>query len=71
MKPNNLLKNLGVFLAGCLVALAVLEVLLRVYNPLEIRFRPDRIVLPVNKRYIFNNADKFHQAAPHHDPHEK
>ena len=51
MKPNNLLKTLGVFLAGCLVALAVLEVLLRVYNPLEIRFRPDRIVLPVNKRY--------------------
>ncbi len=59
MKPNNLLKTLGVFLAGCLVALAVLEVLLRVYNPLEIRFRPDRIVLPVNKRYIFDNTEKF------------
>lgn len=59
MKPNNLLKTLGVFLAGCLVALAVLEVLLRVYNPLEMRFRPDRIVLPVNKRYIFDNTEKF------------
>ena len=64
MKPNNLLKTLVVFLAGCLVALAVLEVLLRVYNPLEIRFRPDRIVLPVNKRYIFNNADKFTKLPP-------
>ena len=64
MKLNNLLKTLGVFLAGCLVALAVLEVLLRVYNPLEIRFRPDRIVLPVNKRYIFNNADKFTKLPP-------
>jgi len=64
MKPNNFLKTLGVFLAGCLVALAVLEVLLRVYNPLEIRFRPDRIVLPVNKRYIFNNADKFTKLPP-------
>ena len=64
MKPNNLLKTLGVFLAGCLVALAVLEVLLRVYNPLEIRFRPDRIVLPVNKRYIFNNVDKFTKLPP-------
>src|SRR3989339_1553912 len=64
MKPNNLLKTLGVFLAGCLVALAVLEVLLRVYNPLEIRFRPDRIVLPVNRRYIFNNADKFTKLPP-------
>jgi len=59
MKPNNFLKTLGVLLAGCLVALAVLELLLRVYNPLEIRFRPDRIVLPVNKRYIFDNTEKF------------
>ena len=59
MKPHNLVKNLGVFFGGCLVALAVLEVLLRVYNPLEIRFRPDRIVLPVHKRYIFDNTEKF------------
>ena len=59
MKPHNLVKNLGVFLGGCLVALAVLEVLLRVYNPLEIRFRPDRIVLPVHKRYVFDNTEKF------------
>jgi lysophospholipase L1-like esterase len=59
MKPHNLLKNLGVCLAGCLVALAVLEVLLRVYNPLEIRFKPDRIVLPVYKRYVFDNREKF------------
>jgi lysophospholipase L1-like esterase len=59
MKPHNLWKNLGVLLGGCLVALAVLEVLLRFYNPLEIRFRPDRIVLPVHKRYIFDNTEKF------------
>jgi lysophospholipase L1-like esterase len=59
MKPHNLAKNLGVFFGGCLVALAVLEVLLWVYNPLEIRFRPDRIVLPVHKRYAFDNTEKF------------
>ncbi len=53
------LTNLSILLLGCLVALAVLEVLLRVYNPLEMRFRPDRIVLPVNKRYIFDNTEKF------------
>jgi lysophospholipase L1-like esterase len=64
LKINKALKNIGVLLGGCLVALAVLEVLLRVYNPLEIRFRPDRIVLPVNKRYIFNNADKFTKLPP-------
>ena len=53
------LTNLSILLLGCLVALAGLEVLLRVYNPLEMRFRPDRIVLPVNKRYIFDNKEKF------------
>jgi lysophospholipase L1-like esterase len=58
-KINHLLRNLGVMLGGCLVALAVLEVLLRVYNPLEIRFRPDRIVLPVHKRYVFDNTENF------------
>jgi lysophospholipase L1-like esterase len=59
MKSHNLMKNLGVCLAGCLVALVLLELGLRVYNPLEIRFRPDRIVLPVHKRYIFDNTEKF------------
>ena len=61
---NKSLKNIGVLLGGCLVALAVLEVLLRVYNPLEIRFRPDRIVLPVNKRYVIDNAGKFTKLPP-------
>ncbi len=58
------LTNASILLLGCLVALAVLEVLLRVYNPLEMRFRPDRIVLPVNKRYIFDNTEKFPTKLP-------
>jgi len=53
------MKNLGVLLGGCLVALIVLEVLLRIFHPLEIRFKPDRIVLPLHKRYIFDNTEKF------------
>jgi hypothetical protein len=58
------LKNLlGLFL-GCLVALLVLEGLLRVFHPLEIRFRPDRIVLPVNKHYLINNVGKFTKLPP-------
>jgi lysophospholipase L1-like esterase len=64
IKIKNLLKNLGVLLVGCLVALLVLEVLLRIYNPLEIRFKPDRIVLPVNKHYIINNVGKFTKLPP-------
>ncbi len=65
------LKNFSLLLLGCLVALAVLEVLLRVYNPLEMRFRPDRIVLPVHKRYIFDNAEKFPTKLPKTTIHTK
>jgi lysophospholipase L1-like esterase len=49
---------------GCMVALVALELLLRVYNPLEIRFKPDRIVLPANKRYVINNIGKFTKLPP-------
>jgi lysophospholipase L1-like esterase len=54
-----LLKNIFLLFLGCLVALAFLEIALRVYNPLEIRFKPDRIVLPVNKRYVIDNSGNF------------
>jgi lysophospholipase L1-like esterase len=52
-------KNSAVLLAGCLLALCLLEALLRLFPPMEIRFKPDRIVLPVNKRYILDNRVKF------------
>jgi lysophospholipase L1-like esterase len=64
IKIKNILKNLGVLLGGCLVALLLLEVLLRIHNPLEIRFKPNRIVLPVNKHYIINNVGKFTKLPP-------
>jgi lysophospholipase L1-like esterase len=68
---NNYLKNVSLLVLGCLVALAALEVLLRLYNPLEIRFRPDRIVLPVHKRYIFDNTAKFPTKLPKTTVHTK
>jgi lysophospholipase L1-like esterase len=71
MKPDNLWKKFGLLAGGCLVALVVLEVLLRVYNPLEIRFRPDRIVLPAHKRYIFANTEKFPTKLPPATHHTK
>jgi lysophospholipase L1-like esterase len=58
------LKNIFTILLGCLVALLFLELLLRIYNPLEIRFKPDRIVLPVNKHYLINNVGKFTKLPP-------
>jgi lysophospholipase L1-like esterase len=64
MSFKNCFKNISLIVLGCIVALVVLELLLRVYNPLEIRFKPDRIVLPVNKRYIINNVGKFTKLPP-------
>jgi lysophospholipase L1-like esterase len=37
------------------IALALLEVGLRIYNPLPFRVSGDRIVLPVHQRYTFHN----------------
>jgi hypothetical protein len=56
---RNVLKNSCLVVAGFAVALALMEVALRVYNPFEIRFKPDRIVLPVNKKYLIDNTAKF------------
>jgi lysophospholipase L1-like esterase len=63
-KIKNYLKNFSLLVLGCLVALLVLELLLRLYNPLEIRFKPDRIVLPVNKHYLIDNIGKFTKLPP-------
>ena len=64
IKIKHHLKNFAVLILGCIVALVLLEVLLRIHNPLEIRFKPDRIVLPVNKHYIINNVGKFTKLPP-------
>jgi lysophospholipase L1-like esterase len=58
-KMSNILKNFLLLLAGIILALIVLEIALRLFPPFEMRFKPDRIVLPVNKRYIFDNTEKF------------
>jgi lysophospholipase L1-like esterase len=58
-KINAILKNFLLLLGGIVLALIILEIALRLFPPFEMRFRPDRIVLPVNKRYIFDNTGKF------------
>jgi lysophospholipase L1-like esterase len=47
--------NLLLLLGGCLVALLLLEAFLRLYNPLGVRIRGDRIVLPRNFRETMTN----------------
>lgn len=71
MVLRNTINNFSSLLFGCLVGLAILEVLLRIYTPFEMRFKPDRIVLPVNKRYVFSNQEKFPTKLPPTTVHTK
>lgn len=48
--------NVLLLLGGCAAALLLLEVFLRLYNPLGVRIRGDRIVLPRNFRETMTNA---------------
>ena len=49
------MRRLGLLAIQALVTFALLEVALRIYNPLPLRVRGDRIVLPVNQKYTFDN----------------
>jgi lysophospholipase L1-like esterase len=68
---KNFLKNFLVVLAGLVLSLIILEIALRLFPPFEMRFKPDRIVLPVNKRYVFDNTAKFPTKLPPTTVHTK
>ncbi|MGB8873625.1 MAG: hypothetical protein WCC75_09545, partial [Desulfobaccales bacterium] len=48
-------KNTILFFLGLLVALAMVEVVLRIYNPLGFTMRGNKILLPVNRTQIIHN----------------
>jgi lysophospholipase L1-like esterase len=70
-KINDLIKNSLLLLAGIILALVVLEIALRLFPPFEMRFKPDRIVLPVNRRYVLDNTKKFPTKLPKTTIHTK
>src|SRR5687768_8398818 len=49
--------NLLLLAGGCAAALVLLELFLRLYNPLGVRIRGDRIVLPRNFRETMVNTE--------------
>jgi lysophospholipase L1-like esterase len=52
---NNIFKNsLAVFL-GFIIALIIIEIVLRFWQPIELRVKGNKIVLPVNRTYTINN----------------
>ena len=52
---RSLFFNLITFVVSCVIALALLEVLLRVHNPFQARIKGNRIVLLTNKTYKIKN----------------
>jgi len=58
-QPRSRLVSVGgkalLILFGTILALLLLEVLLRFYNPLQVRIKGNRIVLTTNKTYHINN----------------
>jgi hypothetical protein len=70
-KISNIFKNAFLLIAGLVLSLIILEIALRVFPPFEMRFKPDRIVLPVNKRYVFDNTAKFPAKLPQTTVHTK
>lgn len=52
---RELVLNVAGLAIGCLLALGLLEVLLRFYNPFQARIKGDRIVLETNKKYTIKN----------------
>lgn len=51
----NRLKNLLAFFIGLLVAVVILEVGLRIYNPFPVRMKNGTLFLPVNRTFTFHN----------------
>jgi lysophospholipase L1-like esterase len=49
------LQNLLAVLIGCIAAVVLLEVGLRIYNPVRSTVKGYRIVLPINERYVVKN----------------
>jgi len=48
-------KNLKALLFGCIVALVLCEIVLRIYNPFATYTKQGRLVLPANQKTVFEN----------------
>jgi len=68
---TKLLKNFLAIFIGIIIALILSEGILRIYNPFEFRVRGDKIILPVNKKYVIkkdksqNKLSKFDDTIIH------
>jgi lysophospholipase L1-like esterase len=68
---SNIFKNFLLLLTALVLSLILLEIALRLFPPFEMRFKPDRLVLPVNRRYVLDNTAKFPTKLPKTTVHTK
>jgi lysophospholipase L1-like esterase len=54
---KNIYKNILALFIGCISALIIAEVVLRIYNPVNFRVKGDKIILPANKKYVIKNKE--------------
>jgi lysophospholipase L1-like esterase len=64
---KNITKNITLLLVSALLCFIVLEVFLRIHNPFPWRVKGNRIVLPINRKYVFDNKkiDKLEKEIIH------
>jgi hypothetical protein len=48
-------QNFLLLLFGIILAFIISEIVLKIYNPFEFRVKGDKIILPINKKYIIKN----------------
>ncbi|UCD55384.1 MAG: SGNH/GDSL hydrolase family protein [Candidatus Omnitrophota bacterium] len=64
---KNASKNIALFIFSMFLCFIVLEVSLRIYNPFQWRIKRNKIILPVNRVYVFDNIkiDKLDKKITH------
>ncbi len=50
------MNNLLAFIFGCLLALSLLEIFLRLYHPFPVMVKQNDILLPANRAFVFENT---------------
>jgi lysophospholipase L1-like esterase len=54
-KFNNVIKNIVALVGSLLLVFLLIESILHLWEPFEFRVKGDKIVLPVNRKYVFKN----------------
>lgn len=56
MQMKTFIRNLVALAMGCFIAILILEIFLRFFNPLPVRVKNNEIILPANRVFTFENT---------------